>query len=209
MSSLSELRAAYAPLLLLDAASSKVQVGSLETDFRSDQWATSNLEAGIGIFECVARLPHEPDEYNALVFCDGPGSILGIRTAAMALRTWLMLKSRPAFCYNSLHLVGLALGQPGLPVIADARRGLWHRYILGGQMERIESADIGPTSVIPEGFRNWTPLPSTTSITSYRLPDLLAAITTLDLFSSTGEPEAFMHEEPKYKTWTPQIHRAP
>ena len=31
----------------------------------------------------------------------------------------------------------------------------------------------------------------------------------LDLFRPTDAPDAFLHEEPSYATWTPQIHRAP
>ena len=30
-----------------------------------------------------------------------------------------------------------------------------------------------------------------------------------DLFRATDAPDAFLHEEPSYATWTPQIHRAP
>ena len=30
-----------------------------------------------------------------------------------------------------------------------------------------------------------------------------------DLFTATNTPDAFLHEEPAYATWTPQVHRAP
>ena len=31
----------------------------------------------------------------------------------------------------------------------------------------------------------------------------------VDLFHETRAPDAFLHEEPSYVTWTPKIHRAP
>jgi tRNA threonylcarbamoyladenosine biosynthesis protein TsaB len=209
MPSLNELRAGYAPLLLLDAASMNVQAGSLGADSRADRWATSTADAGIGIFECLAQLPQAPDDYRAFVFCHGPGSILGVRTAAMALRTWVMLKSRPVFTYNSLALVAEALRLPNRSIIADARRDLWHRYVLGGELQRVGTAELGPSPLVPAGFRHWTALPPDATTTPYHLPDLLAAVEGIGIFSQTDAPDAFLHEEPSYKTWTPEIHRAP
>jgi hypothetical protein len=29
------------------------------------------------------------------------------------------------------------------------------------------------------------------------------------LFRQTEEPDAFLHEEPSYAMWTPQVHQAP
>ncbi len=209
MPSLNELRAGYAPFLLLDAASTKVQVGSLGADSQADCWATATTDAGVGIFECLAQLPQAPDDYRAFVFCHGPGSILGIRTVAMALRTWVMLKSRPVFCYSSLALVAEALGQPYRSIIADARRELWHRYMLGGELQRVGTAELGAGPVMPAGFRHWTALPPDATTTPYHLPDLLAAVSVIKIFSRTDAPDAFLHEDPSYKTWKPEIHRAP
>jgi tRNA threonylcarbamoyladenosine biosynthesis protein TsaB len=209
MPSLNELRAGYSPFLLLDAASMKVQVGSLGGNLQTDRWATSTADAGVGIFECLAQLPQAPDDYRAFVFCHGPGSILGIRTVAMALRTWVMLKARPVFSYGSLGLVAEALGQPNRSIIADARRDLWHRYILGGGLQRVGLAELGPAPVMPAGFRHWSALPPDATTTPYHLPDLLAAVDEIELFSPEDAPDAFLHEEPDYKTWTPQVHRAP
>jgi tRNA threonylcarbamoyladenosine biosynthesis protein TsaB len=209
MPCLNELRAGYAPFLLLDAASIKVQVGSLEGNFQADRWATSTADAGVGIFECLAQLPQSPDDYRAFVFCHGPGSILGIRTIAMAIRTWVTLKARPIFCFSSLGLVAEALGQPNRSIIADARRDLWHRHILGGSLQRVGLAELGLAPVMPAGFRYWSALPPNVITTPYHLPDLLKAVDEIELFSATNAPDAFLHEEPDYKTWTPQIHRAP
>lgn len=208
MPSLTQLLAAGAPMLLLDAASGQVQVGLLGVA-GGDRWASSIDEAGTAIFRCLERLQFDPADVRTFVFCDGPGSILGIRSTAMAVRTWNVLQSRPVYRYCGLELVAQALRQPGLQVIADARRETWHRFTLGGRLERVATADLAGPLVMPEGFRHWSVLPPNVSTTPYNLPSLLAAAGDADIFTSTDAPDAFLHEEPSYKTWTPQIHRAP
>src|SRR5689334_6109232 len=100
MPSLRQLAAGHAPLLFLDAASSRVQVGVWNRD-GAGAWQTSEEEAGTGVFRCVGQLGCNVAEAGAFVFSDGPGSILGVRTVAMALRTWTLLKPRPVFAYSS------------------------------------------------------------------------------------------------------------
>jgi tRNA threonylcarbamoyladenosine biosynthesis protein TsaB len=209
MPSLQELRASHAPLLLLDAASARIQVGWLGRTAAEDRWAEAETEAGIGLFTACQALQLDPAVIRAFVFCDGPGSILGIRTSAMALRTWNVLQPRPMFGYCSLAVVAHALNRPDAQIIADARRETWHRYVLGGQLQRVPTAELSGPLVMPEGFRHWTTPPPGVTSTPYRLPGLLAAADRADLFTLTDSPDAFLHEEPGYKTWTPQIHRAP
>ncbi|MBP9911814.1 MAG: peptidase M22 [Opitutaceae bacterium] len=208
MPSLHQLRADHAPLLLIDAASTHIQVGCLAAT-GEDRWACANEESGIGIFCGVEALQCDLADIRAFVFCDGPGSILGIRTAAMALRTWHMLKPRPVYRYGSLELVAHALGQPDTQIIADARRETWHRYRLGGRLERIAANELSGQLVMPAGFRHWSPLPKDVTETPYTLAALLPAIENAAIFTETDVLDAFLHEEPSYKTWTPQIHRAP
>lgn len=208
MPSLRQLLDARAPLLLLDAASTRIQVGWLAAG-QPARWETASAEAGVGLFECVQRLQIRTADAGAFLFCDGPGSILGVRTAAMALRAWLVLKPRPVFAYRSLELVAHALGRPELTIIADARRDSWHTGRIGQPVQRVPTATLSGELVMPEGFRHWTPLPAGVTSTSYSLDQLLPAVADADLFRETAAPDAFLHEEPSYVTWTPQIHRAP
>ncbi len=209
MPSLADLRQRQAPLLLLDAASAHIQVGWLGETAADDRWADAEAEAGTGLFTALAALGNDPGTARAFLFCDGPGSILGIRTAAMALRAWHVLAPRPMYGYCSLALVAHARGEADTWIIADARRDTWHRYGLGGRLERVPTSELTGRLVTPEGFRHWSNPPAGVTATPYRLPDLLAAAAQADLFMSTDSPNAFLHEEPDYKTWTPQIHRAP
>lgn len=175
------------------------------------RWSERVDEAGVGVFECLDELDAEIGSMRAFAFCEGPGSILGIRTSAMALRTWNVLSPRPMFAYCSLAVAAQALGRPGAWVIADARRGLWHRIALGGPLGRVPASELSGELVMPEGFRHWGPLPAGTGRVSYALAALFAndSVASADLFRETAAPDAFLHQEPSYAKWKPQIHRAP
>jgi tRNA threonylcarbamoyladenosine biosynthesis protein TsaB len=208
MPSLRELLARHAPLLVLDAASTRVQVGWLGAD-QPARWEHADEEAGVGVFRCVEKLDADVNAAAAFVFCEGPGSILGIRTTAMALRTWNVLKPRPVFSYQSLALIAHALGSREASVIADARRDTWHVFSPGGKLRRATAAELNGELVTPENFRHWSPLPAGVRTVPYALAELLPKIPEADLFRATDAPDAFLHDEPSYATWTPQIHRAP
>lgn len=196
------------PVLLIDAASSEVQVGLLTAEAPA-RWHTSTEESGIAVFQGVQKLGVDPNTIAAFAFCEGPGSVLGIRTVAMALRTWRVFRPRPVFAYSSLALVAHALGNLEIGVIADARRESWHHYRIGQGLKRIPSSELRGELVMPEHFRHWSALPAQVKTTPYSLAELLPKIWDIDLLHETNSPDAFLHEEPSYVTWTPQIHRAP
>jgi len=208
MPSLRLLLANHAPILLLDAASACIQVGWLQAR-ETMRWATSNDEAGVGVFECIEALAAKPGDAGAFVFCDGPGSVLGIRTTAMAVRSWCVLKPRPVFAYHSLAVVAETLGCADVTVIADARRDAWHCIRAAGALRRVPSSELTSKLVMPDGFRNWSTLPAEVERVPYSLAEILPRAIDADLFRATDAPDAFLHEEPNYATWTPQVHRAP
>lgn len=211
MPSLCELLTAHAPLLLIDAASTHVQVGWL-CGSGNDRWQTSDEEAGVAVFGCIEKLAVRIEDAGAFVFCDGPGSVLGIRTVAMALRTWGLFKPVPVFAYTSLALVAHSLGRDDVGVIADARRESWHHFQIRRGLRRVAASDVSNGSaalVMPEGFRHWSALPANVTRVPYSVAPRLRQTANNDLFFATNEPDAFLHEEPSYVTWTPQIHQAP
>jgi tRNA threonylcarbamoyladenosine biosynthesis protein TsaB len=216
MPSLREILAAHAPLLLLDAASTRVQVGLFGTGGPA-RWAVADEEAGVALFRGVESLGVDLAQVRGFAFCEGPGSILGIRTAAMALRTWNALAPRPVFAFRSLEIVAHDLVRRGprenFSVIADARRGTWHCIEVhsgaAGPLRRVNSAALTGGLFMPENFRTWAARPAETKATSYDLATLLPRVAGVELFRATGAPDAFLHEDPSYLTWTPRIHRAP
>jgi tRNA threonylcarbamoyladenosine biosynthesis protein TsaB len=212
-------------VLLIDSASTRIQVGLWRLDC-DPLWCESDQEAGIAIFACAARVLAqariEIAGIGALVFCEGPGSILGIRTAAMALRVWSVAAGHalPAFAYRSLELVAVDLQRSGAPapfaVVADARRDSWH-WVDGpaaspaGKLRRVlpqELLAFPGTIYTPAGFRAWARLPRPISAVDYTLPGLWLRERAAGLLEAAPQPDAFLHEESSYVTWTPQIHRA-
>jgi tRNA threonylcarbamoyladenosine biosynthesis protein TsaB len=209
MPSLREIVSKHGSLLLLDAASERIQVGWFIAG--AVRWAESTEEAGQGLFRCLDDLNADPAAMKAFAFCEGPGSILGIRTTAMAIRTWCALTPCPCFSYQSLAVLAAGSGDPAVTFVADARRENWHAYRTGAPLRRLSRGEITGPCVMPEGFRSWSTAPDGLTTRPYRLQELFAlpAVADADLFSASGAPDAFLHEEPAYVTWTPQIHRGP
>jgi tRNA threonylcarbamoyladenosine biosynthesis protein TsaB len=208
MPSFRQLLAVHPQILVLDAASARAQVGIVSES--GERWASSDEEAGIGLFRNLESLHIDIGEVNAFAFCDGPGSILGIRTAAMTLRAWNTLRPRPVYAYCSLALISSSLTDPNVTVIADARRDSWHTYPQGGPLARVPTANLTGALVTPDLFRAWSALPPQgAQPTPYVVSTLLRDTIDANLFTSTEHPDAFLHEEPSYVKWTPQIHRAP
>jgi tRNA threonylcarbamoyladenosine biosynthesis protein TsaB len=195
--------------LILDAASARVQVGLLQGGGDA-RWASAAEEAGVGLFRCLGEIGADPATAGAYVFCEGPGSVLGVRVAAMALRVWCATLPRPMFAYRSLELVAQASPRDGgAGVIADARRGSWHYCGAAGHLRRVAGGELTGALIMPEGFRHWSALPPGVESVPYDLPSLLRRAPDADLFRETLEPDSFLHEEPSFAEWTPKIHRAP
>jgi tRNA threonylcarbamoyladenosine biosynthesis protein TsaB len=221
MATLAQLLASHASILVLDGASTSVQVGLLRAG-REAIWRESPDEAGKALFvladTCLREAGLRLNDVAAFVFCEGPGSMLGIRTAAMAIRTWQTEKPRPAYRYQSLALLAHELRRTGEPppfsVIADARRDTWHRVFVDdsvSSLQRIPTSELAVSTEPlwqPASFRTWSPSPRSARDIAYPAGRLLAAHDGLDLFEPTEAPDAFQHTAPEYKKWSAQIHRA-
>jgi tRNA threonylcarbamoyladenosine biosynthesis protein TsaB len=205
---LRQLLARHGSLLVLDAASATIQAGWIDSE-AAMSFTSSIEEAGIGLFQCLDTLKRPIDGAGAFVFCDGPGSVLGVRTAAAAVRAWNVLSARPVYGYHSLTLLAHALRRADTSVICDARRDSWHCLKSGSALVRIPAANIPRDVVMPEGFRNWTALPPDLERVPYSLAEMFPRVLDAEMLISTDAPDAFLHEEPSYVTWAPHIHRAP
>jgi tRNA threonylcarbamoyladenosine biosynthesis protein TsaB len=220
MSSLAQLLTAHRRLLVLDAASSLTQVGLIQAEGDA-RWHQQEAEAGTALFRGVESVLTAANaklaEVDAFVFCEGPGSMLGGRTIAMAVRTWQTLRVRPAYAYQSLAAAGChtyRLAPRPLSVIADARRETWHLQSIApdgspAPLRRVPAAElpIGELQT-PQNFKAWAPLPAGVSICSYDLAKIFPAIAGIDFFRATEAPDVFQHEAPEYKKWSAQVHSA-
>ncbi len=220
MVSLAQLLASHRRILLLDAASARMQAGLLQSG-EANRWLAAEQEAGQAIFTSCATLLQEAalrlDDIDAFAFCSGPGSMLGIRTAAMTLRTWTVLRERPVYTYQSLALAARAAWHRRprkLNIIADARRDTWHLQIVetDGRLEPLRRV---PTGQLPSGemmmpahFRTWTAAPPGVTTCSYDLAEAFQAAHEDALFDDSAAPDAFQHDAPDYKKWSAQPHSA-
>jgi tRNA threonylcarbamoyladenosine biosynthesis protein TsaB len=220
MPSLTQLLASHGRLLVLDASSTRVQVGLLQAGSPA-LWRNREAEAGAALFTDTQAVLAEGgtklDDVGAFIFCEGPGSMLGTRTIAMALRTWQVLKPRPAYAYQSLAVAGhLAWTQSPrhLAVIADARRETWHVQTLStdgrfAPLQRLAAADLPPGELLtPENFRSWASPSRPAATCSYDLAAILPSLGDGDFFRAVTAPDAFQHEAPEYKKWSAQVHSA-
>ncbi len=221
MASLAQLLATHGCILAVDAASTTIQVGLLRTG-QPPLWRTSTDEAGKALFALADDVLRAADltlsDVRAFVFDAGPGSMLGVRTVAMALRTWQALAARPAYQFQSLALLAHELARAGQTgaVIADARRETWHLVAFAAPdriepLRRAMSAEVaaGTTALWqPAAFRAWSKSPRATQDCAFDLATLFAAHADADLFIATDAPDAFQHEAPEYKKWSAQVHSA-
>lgn len=221
MATLAQLLAAHGCILAVDAASTTVQVGLLRTG-QPPLWRSSPDEAGKALFtltdDALRAASLTLADVRAFVFDAGPGSMLGVRTVAMALRTWQALAPRPAYQFQSLTLLAHELARSGQTgaVIADARRDTWHVVEFNAPdriapLRRVPSAELAANATPlwqPAAFRAWSKPPRATQDCAFDLAALLAAHADAELFTATETPEAFQHEAPEYKKWSAQVHSA-
>ncbi len=224
MVSLAQLLAAHEGVLVLDAASTRVQVGLVRRAAPA-VWRASDDEAAKALFRLTTEVLDAAgwtlDRVPAFVFGAGPGSLLGVRTVAMALRTWLVLAPRPVHAFRSLELLahglaGEAAWRPSL-VVADARRGTWHAVAVAadgtvGPLRRVAHGELegaGPRLALPAEFRRWAAPPRAADEVAYDVAALAARTAEVALLEPMALPDAFAHEPPEYRRWSPQVHRAP
>lgn len=224
-SSLRQLLARHPALLVVDTCSPRTEV-ALWLNNSPAPVATAAIEgeASAALPSAVARVLAHPHaarkrivDLDAVAFCDGPGSVLGVRLAAATLRAWRAVRPDLAlYSYHSLPL--LAAAHPSFAILADARRDSWHAILPSAphEVRRVPSAELAALAArhplgTPENFRRWSALPPGIEPRplSWSAAALLTAAPDTDFFDVAPEPDAFLHEQPTYVAWTPQVHQAP
>jgi hypothetical protein len=117
---------AFSLPLVIDASSNHVQLGIP----RKNDWLAIRENTGLamqGIFEACHQLFADRDvslrEVDALLYCCGPGSTLGLRIAATFCKTilWESEGKVPFFQYNAMDLSALLLHPVDAPIQAPFR----------------------------------------------------------------------------------------
>ena len=122
------------PCLVFDgSARAGVRVGVLS----GGRWVGQGLSpdgALEGLFGCVevalAEAKLKLCDIRSFALCVGPGSVLGIRIAALTVRSWSALEPRPIFVWASLAGIArsaLTAGEKGPFLVAvESRLMRWH-----------------------------------------------------------------------------------
>jgi len=146
----------HATYLLLDAAGVTPRLG-LWQDGRWLAWRECTTTTMPGLFEEIPTLLAEAkltwEKIDGFIYPEGPGSVLGLRLAAMAIRTWQVDEAaRPSpreltvWACGSLHLAAALVIAGGVPIpftaFTEVRQGLW-------RVLEVNSGDAAALAAIP------------------------------------------------------------
>lgn len=215
------------PLIIIDTASRKTWVGlklaADHLDYRfEDQDPSKTLFRLVDALLVEARLTLS--DLAAMALCVGPGSMLGARTACMAIRTWKgigIAAAQNVFSYSSLEVGALLAAaadespNQGL-VLTDARRSSWNAlaYPLEekGGMTLLPNEDlpsIASSCVTFAEFPNWTQATVALISLSYDPTPIFAGEAFLPLLTPTPDATPLTLRSNEFKKWEAKIHSAP
>jgi hypothetical protein len=211
--------------LLLDAAGPELIVGLVQ----DGQWRARRRNSG-GYLEALrpsveailseqsCRLP----DLSGALYGSGPGSTLGLRLAAMFLRTLVGLPGLghwKSFSYHNLVLTGTGLmdrlGPRPVQILAPWKRNRLHRAVNPGTAPDAWSldtvspgeADLGAAFRVNLGNRSGNDLPGTpVPYPVEAIPALLRSHS--GLLSPVSAPAPFQSTVPEFALWEPERHRA-
>lgn len=210
------------PLLVVDASSPTTRCALWQQGrfLASRESALAPLTALPEAIEyCLSTANLSLESLAGYLYCEGPGSVLGLRLAAMMLRTWQATTTKlPIWAYRSLDFAYAWLTHTGIDtndtgMVIEARQGKWARLRqFGGPIEVTTAEHLA--SMPGTCYR----LPQRKSWLNHELPDNVATLT-LDwhqaapcfhhpgLLRPVTLPEILVPEPAIYQTWTPERHR--
>ncbi|MGB0370266.1 MAG: hypothetical protein ACPGN3_02885 [Opitutales bacterium] len=208
------------PWLVLDASHPQVEVGILGTHGWLSR-ASGTEQALSSIFRYTQDCLHETglnlSHISGYIHCSGPGSMLGIRLSAMAIKTWRGIHGNtPLYTYTSLDLArrSYAFKNPGtaFDIIADWKRNTWHHMPFDqANISAITSEELSVKAnnslLYLSQRKSWQAPPADAQAIAYSiesLPQIL--LKQADFLRSVEDPDVFQHEAPVYQKWTPSRH---
>lgn len=221
-----ELTAPACPALLVDGSSTSFYAGVLGKGWQWLAFKTADEPALESLFTVVEHVLQQADvrleAIRSYVYCEGPGSVLGLRLCAMAIETWRRLQPMPGvtYGYNSLQLAAAdLLQQRGYAevalLISDWKKDAWNGLKLSAEdlaeVTSVTSGELadwsGPLYHLP-ARKGWQQPPANAVELSYQpqhLPDLLA---TPRLLRITDGVTLYQSGLNTFRKWTPDRHRA-
>lgn len=197
--------------LIIDTATPLTQVGVLSNGTWLSYYSsgTSPLEALFeGINTCLTAMHTKMPDLSAIIYCEGPGSVLGGRITTMALTTWRQL--HPAiklFSYNSLEACK-RITKKEATYVAPGRQGYWHT--LCKRQQEVNSGElnelIGEIYFLPSKKRSQA-LPENAIEVDYNLKPNASIFEKQDWLTPQEKPKLFIQKDPHYTHWSGNRHR--
>lgn len=215
------------PLLVTDCSTTGARVGVLDQrgwlDYRNLPGETGSVLFE-GVRQVLGKSSISLNDLAGYSYCEGPGSTLGIRINAMALRTWISLskKPKPVYAYKSLEAAALQVlnRNPGaiestFALFSDLRKNAWN----GCRVD--PDGTIGPIEVVGENaLKEWPShrffiqqrihspgSPPDSVKLDYDLECLGSCLEFRKLFRRTDKVTVFQTTTTAFKKWVPQRHR--
>ena len=197
--------------LLLDASSAKVHVGVPSKDDwlfleRHDPPALTSLFKGVR--KCLANLGSSLQAVDAILFCEGPGSTLGLRVALTLTKTLLgQISPAPAvFTYNALHAARSLTDNPSLPILVDYRQGQWYLQEPSGEIrivEEEEASGLAASSQFLRQRKSWRQFPESGPDVKYDLSRLRGLRDLSKILHRAAKPTLFDLRPATFQKWKP------
>ena len=216
-----------ASYLLIDASSpNSAIVARLDDSGRAWAQFTEEPSAALeGIFTAAEQASPQFSPAGFL-FCEGPGSILGIRIAAAAIRGRNALgPTVPVLAFQSLRLIATLLlrrfpEEKNFSVLAESRMNAWNLLSVEGgipaeSFREVKTAELtnlslGKVFLLPQRRPAAPPIPTTPVNPAQLLQDdpAVFAETPSLLRDCHGLPDATNTSAASgYAKWTPERHR--
>lgn len=214
------------PALVIDGSGSSVFTGILR---ENSEWLGISEQVGAPLEELFHSVESTLEaaqlklsDIRSFVYCEGPGSVLGLRLCAMAIETWSRLYPESAnfFSYNSLRLTASALkfSEPELDqalIVSDWKKGAWNAIRIGsetsGSTEVIDDSQLnewnGPLYHLPQR-KGWQAPPENAVTLQYDPSALSQVYNEAGLLRRTEGIELYSSGINTFQKWTPTRHRA-
>ncbi|MDE0577994.1 MAG: hypothetical protein OSB39_13690 [Opitutales bacterium] len=209
-------------LPLLVDASSQVQVGIPD----SKDWLSLVREEKPALESLFVAIPKSLEEIDAsisaidaILFCEGPGSTLGLRVAATAVKT-ILRENEPSptlFTYNALDLAAIMSNDFSRPILAPFRKGkrLLRSPISNSAIGSIEvleepiSESLSKEALHLPSLRSWETLPEGLDVLDYDISRIAGLAGIAPILRPAEMPEVFTPLPAEFRKWKPARDLSP
>lgn len=209
-------------LPLLVDASSQVQVGIPD----SKGWLSLVREEKPALESLFVAIPRSLGEIDAsisaidaILFCEGPGSTLGLRVAATAVKT-ILRENEPSptlFTYNALDLAAIMSNDFSRPILAPFRKGkrLLRIPVSGSAIGSIEvleepiSESLSKEALHLPSLRSWETLPEHLDALDYDISRIAGLAVIAPILQPAEMPEVFTPLPAEFRKWKPARNLSP